>query len=76
METSAVKRKKMKVSNCKPQSSQMSGGCLEGMTSAELTMVRRLAGNDPAVRKKTLRKLKKWLNAIAQKIPDTPGKYL
>ena len=49
-------------------------GCLEGMSGAELTMVRKLAGNDPIVRKKTLRKLKKWLNVLAQKVPDVQGK--
>lgn len=46
------------------------GGCLEGMTSAELSMVRKLAGNDPVVRKKTLRKLRKWLTVLAQRVPD------
>lgn len=47
-------------------------GCLDGMTSAELTMVRKLAGNDPVARKKTLRKLRKWLAVLAQRVPDNP----
>ncbi len=47
-------------------------GCLDGMTSAELTMVRKLAGNDPLVRKKTMRKLRKWLVVLAQRVPDNP----
>lgn len=49
-------------------------GCLEGMSAAELTMVRRLAGNDAIVRKKTFKKLRKWLCILAQKVPDSPGK--
>lgn len=47
--------------------------CLEGMTAAEMAMVRKLAGNDPVVRKKTLRKLKKWLGVLAMKVSDGEG---
>ncbi len=46
---------------------------LEGLSSSELSMIHRLAGNDPEVRKKTIRKLKKWLTAIAKKVPDAAG---
>jgi len=47
---------------------------VEGMSAAEVQMVKRLAGNDPAVRKKTVRKLKKWLKALSKKSPETRGK--
>jgi hypothetical protein len=46
---------------------------IDGMSSAEVMMIRKLAGNDPMVRKKTVRKLRKWLTALAQRTPDTPG---
>jgi len=46
---------------------------MDGMSASETTMIRRLAGNDPLIRKKTVKKLRKWLSAIAQRTPDTLG---
>lgn len=49
---------------------------LEGMSNAEVTMIRRLAGNDASVRKKTMRKLRKWLTTMVLSFPDSAGTYL
>ncbi|ODN05750.1 Ribosomal RNA processing protein 1 [Orchesella cincta] len=72
---SPSKQKRVKKGERKSEdqsSTMISVSCMEGMSGAELTMIRRLAGNDPAVRKKTFRKLKKWLSVLAQTVPDNP----
>lgn len=47
---------------------------LEGMHAPELTLVRHLAATDDITRRKAIRKLRKWLNILAAKVPDSPGK--
>jgi len=49
---------------------------LEGLSTSELSMIHRLAGNDTEVRKKTIRKMKRWLAEIARRVPNTAGKSL
>lgn len=57
-----------------PRPGSASGSSLvEGMSTAEITMIRRLAGNDPNVRKKTMRKLRKWLSTLVLRFPDDSG---
>lgn len=43
---------------------------LQNMSNSELNMIHRLAGNDPEARKATIKKLRKWLKAMATKVPD------
>lgn len=64
------------IQDSSPSSPVSTVNCMEGMNAPELTMVRRLAGNDAVMRKKTIRKLRKWLSILAQKVPDSPGKAI
>ncbi|CAL8101143.1 unnamed protein product [Orchesella dallaii] len=69
----SLKRKLMSENQAaSPKMVTQDSSCMDGMSGAEMTMVRRLAGNDPIVRKKTLKKLKKWLSILAQSVPDNP----
>ena len=45
--------------------------CMAGLTTSEHSMIRRLAGNDPEVRRKTIKKLRKWLSSLATRLPDS-----
>ena len=70
MTQSDVDNKGVVITN-KAEHHRLVADCMSGLTASEHTMIRRLAGNDPEVRKKTVKKLRKWLSSLAVRLPDT-----